>query len=187
MKRTPSAALVVASKAQAPARRSAIPLADPISVEEARSEEHAAREAAARCACVIAGFFTVMPEALLKPTRGTADEAFARQFLIAGLVLGLGFSREAAAHAVGRSVDTIDHACMIISALRFNMDAEELAELLGDQDLQEFFGDLDGAREFIQHAQPLVDDLFAAFALVTVRGGAYCRERSRLKQQRGKR
>lgn len=164
-------------------RRASVPLAKNRAPQPApRDDVAVARDAAERCACVTAGFFRVNPEALFRETRGSAGEAFARQVWMGGLVMELGFSSGLLGKAIGRDPATIDHACRIIEALRGGMNAEDLSDILGASGVQEFLGGEDRVEAFITTAERVLDDLYAAFVLVAVRGSAYCREQERLKE-----
>lgn len=174
----------------------------------------ACREAAQRCACVIAGFFQIAPDQLFKSTRGAAREAFPRQLMMAGLVSELGFAAAIVGEAVGRDTATVEHACRIVEALRGGLEACDLVQILGEDGCREYLGGgdqlvveyrnargdvvapeigestkhlvahvIDGGdvvEEFIESAEGLVDDLFAAFQLVAVRGAAYCADVRRM-------
>ncbi len=156
-----------------------------------------AKRAADRCAGVVAVFAMVGPDRLWLDTRGNPKEAFARQLWMAGLVRGLGFTPAVVGAAVGRHKDTVAHACAIIGALHGDVDAAELIGVLGEPGVREFLGGADlivttdaqgrleivsggeAVEECLQHAERLIDDLFAAFELVAVRGEAFCREIAR--------
>lgn len=156
-----------------------------------------AKRAADRCAGVVAVFAMVAPDRLWLSTRGTPREAFARQLWMAGLVRGLGFAPAIVGAAIGRHKDTVDHACAIIGSLHGETDAADLIAILGEPGVREFLGGADlivttdaqgrleivsggeAVEELLQHAERLIDDLFAAFELVAVRGEAFCRELAR--------
>lgn len=173
----PATAASAPGQALAPAQRQ--PAAAPAHLEELAL----AREAAKRCACVIAGFFTIDPADLFKATRGSAEQAFPRQLLMAGLVVELGFSPKIAGLAVERDPATVEHACRIVEAIRGGLDPDHLDDILGADAVDELGGP-DGVGEFLEHAEDLIDELFRAFALVAVRGGAYSREIARRKRER---
>lgn len=163
--------------------RGAIPLARTRAQEpEPRDDVATAKDAAERCACVVAGFFRIDPANLFRATRGSAGEAFARQVWMAGLVVELGFSSGLLGKAIGRDPATIDHACRIIEALRGGMSADDLCDILGASGVQEFLGGEDRVEQFIESAETTLDELYAAFVVVAVRGSAYTREQHRLKE-----
>lgn len=155
-----------------------------------------AKDAASRCACVIAGFAKVLPDRLAIDTRGNPREAFARQLWMAGMVRALGFSSAQVGAAVGRHKDTVEHALTIIDAL-YGGDPKEMLAALGEPGVREFLGGRDlvittdaqgrmevvsggeAVEELTRHAERLLDDMFAAFELVAVRGSAFCREIAR--------
>lgn len=165
-----------------------------------------ARDAAARTACVVAAFAKVLPERLASESRGTPAEAFARTIWMAGMVRALGFTPAEAAAAVGRSKDTVEHACRVVAALQGALDTGEAIALLGEPGVRDFLGDGaeslivtvdaqgrvevvkggEAVEECLAHAERLIDDLFAAFELVAVRGAAYCREIERRKVERAR-
>lgn len=166
------------------ARRGAIPLAPKRQpAPELRDDVAVAKDAAERCACVVAGFFRVDPTAMFRETRGSAGEAFARQVWMAGLVVELGFSSGLLGKAIGRDPATIDHACRIVEALRGGMSVDDLCDILGASGVQQFLSGEDGVEAFIESAENTIEELFAAFVLVAVRGAAYCREQDRLKEK----
>lgn len=163
--------------------------------EAAAAEVAACQQAAADCAHVIKGFTHINVEDLFKSTRGAAQEAFPRQLLMAGLVSELGFSSLTVGRAVGRDKATVEHACRIVEALRGDSDAAYFVKLLGEDAVREFLGGADlvvryerdddrkkepiivrggaAVEKFLSAAEALVDDMFAAFRLVAVQGGAY--------------
>lgn len=145
------------------------------------------RDAAERSACVIAGFFRIDPVALFKSTRGSPREAFPRQLLMAGLAMELGFPVAIVGHAIGRDPATVEHACRIVEALRGGLDVPDLIDVLGAAGVDEFLGGEDGVDEFAKHVEPTINEIFAAFVLVAVKGGAYSRELHRQEQERAKR
>lgn len=165
--------------------------------------------AATRCSTIIAGFAVVMPGDLLKPTRGSADQAFVRQVFFAGLVMALGFEPRIVAKAIGRDKQTVEHACKVIGSLR-NAELIEIVRILGEAGVREFFdgaeievvrappktdargrivapGEIidvlrgDEVEEFIEGADRLIAKMFSAFELVAVAGPAYCAEVKRRK------
>lgn len=208
MVRAVTAPLQTAQDARtAPARpRGAAPLAarppplaaSPSPAQASQDEVIAiAKRAAERCAGVVAVFAMVAPDRLWLATRGSPKEAFARQLWMAGLVRGLGFSSAVVGQAIGRHKDTVDHACAIIGSLHGDIEAGELIAVLGEPGVREFLGGADlivttdaqgrleivrggeAVEECLEHAERLIDDLFAAFELVAVRGEAFCREIAR--------
>lgn len=156
-----------------------------------------AKRAAERCAGVVAVFAMVAPDKLKLETRGNPKEAFARQLWMAGLVRGLGFSAAIVGQAIGRHKDTVEHACAVIGALHGDAEVSDLIAVLGEPGVREFLGGADlivttdsqgrlevvsggeAVEECLAHAERLIDDLFAAFELVAVRGEAFCREIAR--------
>lgn len=155
------------------------------------AEVLACRSASDDCACVIAGFFHVDPDALFKSTRGAAHEAFPRQLMMAGLVAGLGYSSLTVGRAIGRDKATVEHACRLIEAIRFeagsrdNFGVDDLIDIVGFDGVQDFLGGRDGAEEFLKHADRQIDEFFAAFRLVAVNGAAYRGELERRKLEMG--
>lgn len=150
-----------------------------------------AMEAKHRCARIVDAFFLVPPEVLMKSTRGAAREAFPRQVLMAGLVGELGIPAGVVAEAVGRHKSTVEHAVRVIEALRGDLGVDDLIEgrgndqaVLSEADVVDFFGDEDELEAFLEHADQLLTDIFAAFRLAAVRGSAYCREVARMEQER---
>ncbi len=140
------------------------------------------REAAERGAKVIDAFFGEDFGEILKATRGSASQAFARQFLMHGLVIELGFSAITVGRAIGRDRATVEHACRVIEAFRGELDIDDLIEILGRDGIDEYLGGIFEAEEFLQHAEGLVDDLGAALRLVAVKGVAYTREAGKRKR-----
>lgn len=90
---------------------------------------------ARRAACVICALFDLAPETMWRKTRGTADEAFARQVLAYVLHVSCGLSLQSVARALGRDRSTIGHAVQTIEALRIDTGADamlrETEDLLG--------------------------------------------------------
>lgn len=140
------------------------------------------RDAAERGAKVIDAFFGEGFDEILKPTRGSASQAFARQFLMHGLTIELGFSAITVGRAIGRDRATVEHACRVIEAFRGELDIDDLVEILGSDGIEEYLGGVFGAEEFLQHAEGLVDELGAALRLVCVKGSAYTREANKRKR-----
>lgn len=140
------------------------------------------RDAAERGALVISSFFGEDAEEILKPTRGSASQAFARQFLMHGLTIELGFSAITVGRAIGRDRATVEHACRVIEAFRGELDIDDMIEILGRDGIDEYLGGIFEAEEFLQHAEGLVDELGAALKLVCVKGSAYTREANKRKR-----
>lgn len=173
--RAPLARSPLSPGAQPPIPRLALLALDSAPEEGAEASEEEielAKAAAQDCAFVVMGFFHVTNDQLFKATRGSAKQAFARQVLMAGLNMALGFSRATAGAAMGRTKDTADHACRIIDGIRGAMPTEELIELIGEDDAETFLGG-DGIEEFLEHAEPIIERMFAAFVLVAVDGRAW--------------
>lgn len=163
--------------------------------EAAAAEVEACQRAVNDCAHVIKAFTHIKVEDLLKSTRGAAQEAFPRQLLMAGLVSEIGFSSLTVGRAIGRDKATVEHACRIVEALRGGSTADYIVRLLGEEGVREFLGGdelvvryerederqrepiiVRGAEKvevFIERAESLIDDIFAAFRLVAVKGPAY--------------
>lgn len=183
------------ARTRAPARAATDPLAVPakrpharvpLAAEEAPADDElaAAKDAADRCACVIAGLFTVTAEQLRSPTRGSPRAAFARMVWMAGLADGLGFRSLVVGEACGRTRDTVEHARVVIDDLRHaeELSAEDLiysrdhnAGVFSEADVLAFFGDRDGLAQMLAHAAPLIRRAFAAFELVAISGPAFSR------------
>ena len=185
---------------------------------EAQDAELAAcRDAADRMACVAAGFFKIMPDALKSETRGSPKDAFPRQLWMGALVVELGFEPKLAGAAIGRDKATVEHACRIVEGLRGKMRAHDVIALLGEAGCRDYLGgdelaiewrDADGCaydveegddtsdlfvhvlsggeavEKFVAGAESLVDELFAAFRCVAVRGAAYCADRDKRMSER---
>ncbi|MDX2277657.1 MAG: hypothetical protein NW206_19580 [Hyphomonadaceae bacterium] len=186
-----------------------------------RAEARAANAAAvelcqqvlADCAMVVKAFSHVSIEDILKRTRGQQEHSFPRQLLMAGLVSELGFKPTVVGAAIGRDPSTVEHACVVIEAIRGGLGAIDLIEALGEDGVREYLGGAkvvcayetlpkkpgdkeprrkvvailsggEAVEEFIETAEGLVDAMFAAFELVAVRGAAYRREVARMKAER---
>lgn len=179
-----------------PSELAAIPLAR----QAEPSAEEACKDAADRCACVVAGFFRVAPDQLYSATRGAARVAVARQIWIAGLVAALGFETRIVARVVGRDEDTIKHACKIVEAVHGAVDSWQMVKVLGEKGVREFLGGeaivlsdeeiISGGEAFecfMDDAERTLDRLFESFVTVAVQGRAYCEDQDlRTREQRGK-
>lgn len=191
--RTPPATLArtaprraVAPKAQAKARPPLEPQEQAVAM---------AQEALADCAMVLKAFSHEQVADLLKPTRGSAGQSFMRQVLTAGMVTALGFEPEIVGAAVNRSKEAIEHSCAVIAAIRQAWkgagDHQHIRAMLAGVDLDLYLdqaklttpGDIE---EWLEHAGELIEDAFAAFIFVAVRGRFYRRAIAKFKAEREK-
>lgn len=148
---------------------------------EALDDVALCRDAFKRSVAVAQGYFGLPEESFTKATRGSAEEAFARQVVMSALVVELGFSPLTVGKAIGRDKATVDHACRVIEVIRGALDVDDLVTVLGFDGVTEFLGGLDGAEKFLESAERQIDGLFAAMRLCAVEGAAYCAEARRRK------
>ena len=203
----------------APAQPKPVARAVALEGEAIDAEVAACLDAANRCACVVAGFFVISPDALKSKTRGSPRDAFPRQVWMAGLVSQLGFAPDVVGAAIGRDKSTVEHACRIVEGLRGGMSAHDLIALLGEDGCRDYLGGDDmviewrdakgravdiehgddtrdlvvhvvsggkAVADFVKGAEGLIDDAFASFQFVAVRGAAYCEARDKLMRERGR-
>lgn len=86
--------------------------------------------ARARLACELVQFTFGLTCSLLSPTRGTPEQALARQMAMYLTHVGFGMSLQRTAAAFGRDRSTIAHACHKIEDCRDNDAIDGLLELL---------------------------------------------------------
>lgn len=90
----------------------------------------------ARLACEITGFALGLNDDLLSPTRGSPQNAFARQLAMYITHVGFGISVSRVATAFARDRSTITHACHLIEDKRddneFDMFVDRLEECINN-------------------------------------------------------
>ena len=94
-----------------------------------RPDAPAAPEAA-QIDVLVAHAFSVNPDAIRAPRRGSARAAFARQVAIYLSCTGFGLTLTAAGELFGRDRTTVAHACRVVEKLRDDPDVDATVGML---------------------------------------------------------